>query len=119
MEFQTPLNQAHAQVRKAEKFLKTRKFDEAVELQDRIVELLEEALLETRDCKLEESIRAQIESHSKQKELIRVKQASWEEFCRQVANLQIRMSNISGDGSGDGLQVKLPNNCKRQSMVLF
>ena len=104
MEFQTPLNQAHAKVRKAEKFLKTRKFDEAVELQDRIVELLQEALLEARDCKLEESIKAQIELHSKQKELIRVKQASWEEFCRQVANLQIRMSNISGDGSGDGLQ---------------
>ena len=104
MEFQTPLNQAHSYVRRAEKFFKTRKFDEAIELQDKIVELLSEALSEARDPKLEESIRAQIEFHSKQKEVIRVKAVNWEEFCRAVAALQIRMSNISGDGSGDGLQ---------------
>ena len=102
MEFQTPLNQAHSQVRRAEKFVKTRKFDEAIELQDQIVQLLNEALAEARDPKLEESIRAQIEFHSKQKEVIRVKSANWEEFCRAVAALQIRMSNISGDGSGAG-----------------
>ena len=41
MEFKTPLNEAHNQVRKAEKFLKNRNFDEAVELQDKIVQLLE------------------------------------------------------------------------------
>ena len=41
MEFKTPLNEAHNQVRKAEKFLKNRHFDEAVELQDKIVQLLE------------------------------------------------------------------------------
>ena len=65
-----------------------------------------EALLDARDLKIQESLRAQIEFHRKQKDLIRVKQASWEEFCRQVASLQIRMSNISADGSSaDGLQV--------------
>ena len=65
-----------------------------------------EASLDATDLKIKESIRAQIEFHKKQKDLIRVKQASWEEFCRQVASLQIRMSNISADGStGDGLQV--------------
>ena len=41
MEFKTPLNEAHNQVRKAEKFLKNRNFDEAVDLQDKIVTLLE------------------------------------------------------------------------------
>ena len=41
MEFKTPLNEAHNQVRKSEKFLKNRNFDEAVELQDKIVQLLE------------------------------------------------------------------------------
>ena len=41
MEFKTPLNEAHNEVRKAEKFLKNRNFDEAVELQDKIVGLLE------------------------------------------------------------------------------
>ena len=67
-----------------------------------------EALLDARDLKIQESLRAQIEFHRKQKDLIRVKQASWEEFCRQVASLQIRMSNISADGSSaDGLQVSL------------
>ena len=65
-----------------------------------------EALLDATDCKIQESLQAQIEFHRKQKDLIRVKQASWEEFCRQVASLQIRMSNISADGSSaDGLQV--------------
>ena len=107
MEFQTPLNQAHSQVRKAENFLKTRKFDEAVELQDKIVELLREALAEARNAGLETSIRAQIEFHLKQKEVIRVKAARWEEFCLAVAALQVRM-NVSGDGSADadGLQVE-------------
>ena len=107
MEFQTPLNQAHSQVRKAENFLKTRKFDEAVELQDKIVELLREALAEARNAGLETSIRAQIDFHLKQKEVIRVKAARWEEFCLAVAALQVRM-NVSGDGSADadGLQVE-------------
>ena len=125
MEFKTPLNEAHNEVRKAENFLKNRNFHEAIELQDRIVQLLEgkynefyskisplisptflEALLDARDLKIKESLRAQIEFHRKQTDLIRVKQASWEEFCRQVASLQIRMSNISADGSSaDGLQV--------------
>ena len=41
MEFKTPLNEAHNEVRKAEKLLKNRNFDEAVELQDKIVQLLE------------------------------------------------------------------------------
>ena len=41
MEFKTPLNEAHNEVRKAEKFLKNRNFHEAIELQDRIVQLLE------------------------------------------------------------------------------
>ena len=80
--------------------MKTRKFDEAVELQDKIVELLREALAEARNAGLETSIRAQIDFHLKQKEVIRVKAARWEEFCLAVAALQVRM-NVSGDGSAD------------------
>ena len=106
MEFETPLNKAHCQVRKSEKLLKTGKFDEAIALQDRIVELLTEALADAKDSKVHESLVLQIEYHTKQKQLIGHKQASWEHFCKQLANLQVKMSNVSGSaGSGDGLQV--------------
>ena len=106
MEFDTPLNKAHCQVRKSEKLLKTGKFDEAIALQDRIVELLKEALEDANDAKVHESLVLQIEYHTKQKQLIGHKQASWEHFCKQLANLQVKMSNVSGSaGSGDGLQV--------------
>jgi len=104
MEFKTPLNAAHSNVRKSEKLLKSGKFEEAISLQDRIVELLSEALTETSDASVRESLRLQVEHHEKQKLLISHKQASWENFCQQLANLQTKMSNVSASGSGDGLQ---------------
>ena len=106
MEFKTPLNAAHSNVRKSEKLLKSGKFEEAISLQDRIVELLSEALTETSDASVRESLRLQVAHHEKQKLLISHKQASWENFCQQLANLQTKMSNVSASGSGDGLQVE-------------
>ena len=105
MEFDTPLNQAHSKVRKSEKLLRSGKFEEAILLQDRIVELLTEALEDASDPKIRESLNLQIEHHHKQKQIICYKQASWEHICQQLANLQVKMSNVSASGSGDGLQV--------------
>jgi len=104
MEFDTPLNQAHSKVRKSEKLLRSGKFEEAILLQDRIVELLTEALEDATDPKIRESLKLQIEHHNKQKKIISYKQASWEHICQQLANLQVKMSNVSASGSGDGLQ---------------
>jgi len=102
MELDTPLNKAHSQVRKSEKLIRVGKFEEAISLQDRIVELLEEALLDAKDSNVRDSLHLQIEHHKKQKKLIAYKRASWENLCQQLVNLQAKMSNASS--SGDGLQ---------------
>ena len=105
MEFDSPLNRAHSNVRKSEKLQKTGKFLEAIELQDKIVELLAESLSDAKDEKIRESLSLQIENHKRQKQLIFYKQARWDKLCQQLANIQIKMSNVSASGSGDGLQV--------------
>ena len=105
MEFDSPLNRAHSNVRKSEKLQKTGKFQEAIELQDKIVELLAESLEGTRDKKIRESLILQIENHKQQKQVIFYKQARWDKLCQQLNNLQVKMSNVSASGSGDGLQV--------------
>ena len=103
MELDTPLNKAHCQVRKSEKLIRVGKFEEAISLQDRIVELLTEALVDASDSNVKDSIELQIKHHKKQKDLIAYKRATWENLCQQLVNLQAKMSNVSG--SGDGLQV--------------
>ena len=105
MEFDSPLNQAHRNVRKSEKLQKTGKFQEAIDLQDKIVDLLAESLEGVRDEKIRESISLQIENHKQQKQVIFYKQARWDKLCQQLNNLQVKMSNVSASGSGDGLQV--------------
>lgn len=89
MEFDSPLNRAHSNVRKSENLQKTGKFQEAIELQDKIVELLAEALEGARDNKIRESLILQIENHKQQKQVM------------------VKMSNVSASGSGDGLQVRI------------
>lgn len=101
MEVSTPLNQAHFYVRKAEKLTKTGKFEEAIALQDRIVDQLQLALLEAEDTKVRESLELQIEFHRKEKGLISERAAQWEHFCRQLTSLQLKMSSAS---VSDGLQ---------------
>merc|ERR1719348_1228684 len=101
MEVSTPLNQAHFYVRKAEKLTKTGKFEEAITLQDRIVDQLQLALLEAEDTKVRESLELQIEFHTKEKGLISERAAQWERFCRQLTSLQLKMSSAS---VSDGLQ---------------
>jgi len=104
MEFDSPLNRAHSNVRKSEKLQKTGKFLEAIELQDKIVELLAESLSDAKDEKIRESLSLQIENHKRQKQVIFYKQARWDKLCQQLANIQVKMSNVSASGSGDGLQ---------------
>ena len=107
MEFDSPLNRAHSNVRKSEKLQKIGKFEEAIQLQEKIVELLEESLAEARDEKIRESLSLQIEVHKQQKQVIFYKQVRWDKLCQQLANLQVKMSNASASGSGDGLQVRI------------
>ena len=107
MEFDTPLNKAHVNVRKSEKLLKCGRFEEAIELQDRIVKLLKEALEDAKEKNIRDSLELQIEYHSQQKHIIAYKKTSWERLCQQLTDLQVKMSNESNSASGVGLQVLL------------
>ena len=106
MEFDTPLNKAHVNVRKSEKLLKSGRFEEAKELQDQIVNLLKEALEDAKEQKIKESLELQIEYHCQQKQIIAYKKTSWERLCQQLTDLQVKMNNESNSTSGVGLQVK-------------
>ena len=105
MEFDTPLNKAHVNVRKSEKLLRSGRFEEAIELQDQIVTLLKEALEDAKENKIRESLKLQIDYHKQQKQIIAYKKTSWERLCQQLTDLQVKMSNDSNSVSGVGLQV--------------
>jgi len=103
MELSTSLNQAHYLGRQAEKLVKTGKFEEAVSLQDRIVELLEKALVEATNNKVIESLELQIKFHIKQKDVIGHRQKRCEKFNKDLTNLKIKMEKANL-AAADGLQ---------------
>ena len=104
MEISTPLNQAHYLGRQADKLVKTGKFEEAVKLQDKIVELLQLALEEATDNKVKESLELQIKFHTKQKEVIGQRKRRCEKFNKELTNLKIKMEKANL-AAADGLQV--------------
>eukprot|EP00091_Calanus_sinicus_P016721 TRINITY_DN36229_c0_g1_i1.p1 TRINITY_DN36229_c0_g1~~TRINITY_DN36229_c0_g1_i1.p1 ORF type:complete len:238 (-),score=91.32 TRINITY_DN36229_c0_g1_i1:48-761(-) len=103
MELPTPLNQAHFLGRQADKLVKTGKFEEAVRLQDKIVEQLQLALEEATNNKVKESLELQVKFHNKQKDVIGQRQRRCEKFNKELANLKIKMEKANL-AAADGLQ---------------
>jgi len=103
MELSTPLNQAHFLGRQADKLVRTGKFEEAVSLQDKIIECLQEALKETTNNKVIESLELQIKFHQKQKDVIGQRQKRCEKFSKELKNLKIKMEKANL-AAADGLQ---------------
>ena len=104
MELATPLNKAHYLGRQAEKSVRTGKFEEAVNLQDRIVELLQEALEDATDNKVIESLELQIKFHRKQKDVIGHRKKRCDKFTKELTNLKRKMEKANL-AAADGLQV--------------
>jgi len=103
MELSTPLNQAHFLGRQADKLVRTGKFEEAVSLQDKIIKCLQEALKETTNNKVIESLELQIKFHQKQKDVIGQRQKRCEKFSKELKNLKIKMEKANL-AAADGLQ---------------
>jgi len=103
MELATPLNKAHYLGRQAEKSVRTGKFEEAVNLQDRIVELLQEALEDATDNKVIESLELQIKFHRKQKDVIGHRKKRCDKFTKELTNLRRKMEKANL-AAADGLQ---------------
>jgi len=103
MELSTPLNQAHFLGRQADKLVRTGKFEEAVNLQDKITECLQEALKEATNNKVIESLELQIKFHQKQKDVIGQRKKRCEKFSKELKNLKIKMEKANL-AAADGLQ---------------
>ncbi|XP_013784947.1 nuclear receptor-binding factor 2-like isoform X2 [Limulus polyphemus] len=73
---ETSLNFAHQQYRKAEHFLKSGKFEEAISCHQRAAGLLQDALKQTNSDKAKESLILQSEFHLRQEAVVRYKQNS-------------------------------------------
>lgn len=97
MELSTNLNQAHYLVREADRLLKRGKFDAALALQDRVVDLLELAKTDSKDNKVTESIDLQIRHHFKQKLVITQRR---EKYTKDLHNLQLRMAKANFQDAG-------------------
>lgn len=92
MELSTNLNQAHFMVREAERLLKKGNFEEAIALQDKIVNLLELAKGDSKDNKVTESLNLQIKNHIKQKLVIAQRRCRCEKYTKDLHNLQLKMA---------------------------
>lgn len=101
MELDTPLNRAHLMVRQADRLVKQGKFQEAIQLQDRIVTELEAARSQSKDNKVTESLDLQIQHHIKQKLVIAQRRSK---YTKDLRNLQIKMAKASVQDAG--LQVR-------------
>jgi len=100
MELHTPLNQAHYRAREADRLLKKGKFEEAINLQDKIVDLLELAKADSNDNKITESLDLQIKHHIKQKLVITQKPSRCEKFSKDLKNLQLKMAKANLQDAG-------------------
>jgi len=97
MELDTPLNRAHLMVRQADRLVKQGKFQEAIQLQDRIVTELEAARSHSKDNKVTESLGLQIQHHIKQKLVIAQRRSK---YTKDLRNLQIKMAKASVQDAG-------------------
>ena len=100
MEFSSDLNTAHLLSRSSDRLLKKFKFSDAVEQQDQVVESLTSALVGCKDEKIRQSIKLQIDYHTKQKALILLKQKKFHKDNKDLRNLQIKMAT-AGIKDGD------------------
>merc|ERR1712126_66845 len=97
MELASNLNQAHYLAREAERLLKRKKFDAALALQDRIVDLLELAKADSTNNKVTQSIELQILHQLKQKLVITQKR---DNYTKDLHNLHLRMAKASIQDAG-------------------
>merc|ERR1711892_1035821 len=97
------LNKAHFLVREAERHVKRGKFQEAIDLQDQIIELLDRAQLFARDNNVQDSLNLQIQHHHKQKHVIANKRKFYEKYLKDLKNLKIKMAKANMKNA-DGLQ---------------
>jgi len=103
MEIESDLNRAHKLSRQAEKLIKKGKYQEAIETHQQIVHYLEIALSECKDSKIETSLRLQLEHHSKQKQVINLKEARINKLTKNLQNLHLRMETAA-EQERDSLQ---------------
>jgi len=95
MEIESNLNTAHRLSRQAEKLIKKGKYQEAIDVHQQIVHYLQIALSECKDRKIETSLRLQLEHHSKQKEVINLKEARINKLTKNLQNLHLRMETAA------------------------
>ena len=98
------MNEAHLLGRQADKLVKSGRWEEAVGLQDKIVEQLEKALVDVTDRGIIESLEQQIVFHGKQKERITQRRKRCEKINKELVNLRIKMEKANL-AAADGLQV--------------
>jgi len=95
MEIESNLNTAHRLSRQAEKYIKRGKYQEAIETHQQIVEYLKLSLSGCQDPKVKISLELQLQHHSKQKEVINLKEARINKLTKNLKNLQLRMETAA------------------------
>ncbi|KAF5269344.1 hypothetical protein FQA39_LY08736 [Lamprigera yunnana] len=101
---QSALNKAHLQYRKAENYLRCRKFEEAIECHNNAADLLQESLSLTENPRSIESLKLQRDYHLRQKQIVLVKKEQFDNYKKAIENQRQRMQNNSNITFEDNLE---------------
>lgn len=88
---QSALNKAHIQYRRAENYLRYRRFEEAIECHNKAADLLQDALSLTENPRSLESLKLQRDYHLRQKQIVLVKKEQYDNYKKAIENQRQRM----------------------------
>ncbi|XP_044743246.1 nuclear receptor-binding factor 2-like [Chrysoperla carnea] len=97
-----PLNKAHQEYRFAERHLRYRRFDEAINSHQKAAAYLTEAMKITTSAKAYESMQCQYDYHIKQQDIVKMKKQEYESYLKAVENHRLKITNMLLSSELDG-----------------